>query len=342
MNAANQMSRPGLLVLVIGLGLSIATTCADPSPAPFDTGRSDTGGGGSLGVTVRAYGDVSLVGAGATAVRTVRVTLPAGCLAEVPEYGWGYPTGWVFFESHLGDGAVDTGGGDTADTGASRRHSRFDTADTGGPGLVDTGAVDTGTASGVDTGAPDTGAVDTGWLDTAFVDTGWVDTGIVDTGAVDTGAIDTGAIDTGAIDTAAIDTAAIDTAAIDTGGVDTGAVDTGIETGTGETGDSAADDTSDTGPDPDARVKIVITRMDALSVADDTYAISTGTTTRGSATDLRPYTPCTRDAACEITWQVAYTLESGEAANGTLEGRARLSMCSSGEPSASDISVVVE
>lgn len=166
--------------LIIGTCLSVATTCGPPEPGTF---RFDTGSYGrdtgytepDYGFTVVASTPVALEGVGDTEVHTVHVTLDDRCTMEVPEYSWGYPTGWVLGSAVLEEGPADTGG-TTEDTDTTPPDDTATSTDTGS---------DTGTS--VDTGA-DSGTVDTGSIDTGSVDTGSIDTGTVDTGTIDTSA----------------------------------------------------------------------------------------------------------------------------------------------------------
>ncbi|MES2639769.1 MAG: hypothetical protein V4850_09810 [Myxococcota bacterium] len=272
MQKADRTSAPGVLALLIGAVISIATTCGPPDRVPppfFDTGGGGGGGGGGgteedVGYTLGDEGAFTLRSVGDTVVRTVRVTLNEDCLTEVPEYLWGYPSGWVVLAVDVNNGLPDG----------------------------DTGAEDTA----VDTAAEDTAAEDTATDDTATPDTG-----------VDTATADTGADDTGADDTA-----------------DTGA------------------DTADTGPAPDARYRVSMTRNDGVVVLDDRFRLDGGAATRTNASDLAPFEGCTRDAPCERSWEVAVTLTEGEAIHGTLDVHAHIELCSSGPGDASHISVAVE
>ncbi|MDP2309742.1 MAG: hypothetical protein Q8P18_27225 [Pseudomonadota bacterium] len=180
MSQADGPSSVGLLALLIGAVVSIATTCGPPDPVPpfiFDTGGGGGGGGGGgveeeVGYTLGDDGAFTLRAEGDTVVRTVRVSLNEDCLTEVPEYLWGYPSGWVILAAEVtngladGDtGGVDTGSGDTgADTAVDDSASGDTAADTASG---DTSA-DTDTAA--DTASEDT-AADTATDDTA-VDTG--------------------------------------------------------------------------------------------------------------------------------------------------------------------------
>jgi hypothetical protein len=299
------VSVPGALTMVVGLMLSIASICGDPLPPDtglvLDTGtpRED------IGFTLDGSGVVNLVGDGTTQVVTVRTTLPASCLATVPDYGWGYPTGWLQLGWDLQTGPGDTGGGGGTETGGA-----------------DTGGAETG---GADTAAARPPSVDDSGVDTATA----ADTG--ETGGMDTGAADTGIVDTGVVDTNTVDTGVLDTGTLDTGPVDTG--DTSLDT---------ADSAVDTGPASDARVKVVVTRSDALEVSSTTMRLYDGASEHGSATDNTPYKPCVADEECVVTWQVAFTLAAGESAHGTLDAHARLRMCSSGEATESDMVLEVE
>ncbi len=190
MQRSPRLSPYGLIALLSGAVISTATTCGPPDPVgdtvpiPVDTGEDwPPPSEPEVGFTVIEEGTVDLRGVGDVVERTVRVTLSERCLTEVPEYGWGYPTGWIVFAYELTAGAGDTGG----DSG-------------GGDSGVDTAPADTADTA---TSAADDTAADTATTDTAAVDTGAVDTGAVDTGEpVDTGAPDTAApVDTGWGDT---------------------------------------------------------------------------------------------------------------------------------------------
>jgi hypothetical protein len=302
------VSPVGLVALLVGAVISTATTCGPPDPRT-DGGAVDTaiipGGGGGppdAGFTVVGSGVFEVAEAGAVTDVQVRVTLSERCLMEVPEYGWGYPSGWLVLGYTLT--AVPGAGPDTGDTAADTATSVDTGADTGAP--VDTAD----TATSADTGAP----VDTSSSgDTA-------DTDAPDTGASeDTAPSD----DTGApVDTSTSgDTSAPDTSAPDTS-----------DTGWGDTG----------GPPPDARVRVTATNPDGGLLGEARLRLVGETPERGGFTTERPYVTCTADARCELTWTLAFALVDGAAARGELEANARLNLCSSGEPITSDITVVVE
>lgn len=152
----------GVLALLAGAVVSTATTCGPPvreDPVVTDTGGWSSGGGSrepDAGFTVVDDGSFSLRGEGDVATVTVHATLSERCLREVPEYAWGYPTGWLVLAYGLGV-TTDTGAPD--DSGATD-----DTADTGtaGTDTSDTDTGDTADTSDTDTATPaDTG--DTGW-----------------------------------------------------------------------------------------------------------------------------------------------------------------------------------
>lgn len=149
----------GVVALLAGAVISTATTCGPPvreDPVVTDTGGWSSGGGTrepDAGFTVVDDGSFSLRGDGDVATVTVRATLSERCLREVPEYAWGYPTGWLVLAYGM---AVTPDTGAPEDSGAAEDSADTGTADTATATPTDTADTDTDTAVTTDTG-------DTGW-----------------------------------------------------------------------------------------------------------------------------------------------------------------------------------
>ena len=114
-----------VLLCACGVIASVATTCGPPEEETgyyyyYDTGS--TGGTTDTeppeGVTLAWDGSFALGHVGATQSFTVTTTLPMGCLAEVDDYAWGYPTGDLVISYSFRPGTADTGGDSGVDTSA--------------------------------------------------------------------------------------------------------------------------------------------------------------------------------------------------------------------------------
>jgi hypothetical protein len=303
----SRVSVRGVISVLVGAVVSTATTCGPPDPVP-DTGARETGFT-EPDVSISAIDNArfELRGAGAETTIQLRATLSARCLAEVPEYLWGYPAGSLQ---------------------VSYEASNVSTEDTAAAMPAPPWELDSGDTGGADTATPDSGARDTGASDTGGWDSGTSDTGAPDTGVSDTASWDTSTSDTGTSDTGTSDTGSVDTGALDTGRSDTGAGDTG---------------TSDSGePSLDARLRVEILASDGTSEGDDRIRVPDGSTAASALTVESAWRACVRDTSCELTWTVRLTLEEGSALDGQVTAEGRLNICSSGDPEAGDLTLVVE